>query len=35
MKIAITDKAAEKLGEIFRNSDFKNPALRLVYQGYG
>jgi hypothetical protein len=35
MNISITSKAMEKLREVFKTSDFKNPGIRLLYNGYG
>lgn len=35
MPINITDKARERIIEAMKDSELKNPALRLVFNGFG
>lgn len=35
MKITITEQAKTKLGEVFKESNYKDPALRIIFAGAG
>jgi Fe-S cluster assembly iron-binding protein IscA len=35
MSIEITDKAREKIVDVIKDSELTNPALRLVFNGFG
>jgi Fe-S cluster assembly iron-binding protein IscA len=35
MSINITDKAREKIIDVMKDSELTNPALRLVFNGFG
>ncbi len=35
MSINITDNAKVKLKEVMEQSQYKNPALRIVFNGFG
>jgi Fe-S cluster assembly iron-binding protein IscA len=35
MNISVTDVAKEQLERVMKDSDYKNPALRIVYSGAG
>ena len=35
MSISITDRARENLERVIRDSDIKNPALRVMFEGFG
>ncbi len=35
MNIKITEMAREKLSHVFSDSEFTNPALRLIFSGFG
>ncbi len=35
MSINITDKAKKKIIDVMKDSEFTNPALRLVFNGFG
>ena len=35
MNFEITDTASEKLNEVMQTSDLKNPALRILFSGFG
>ncbi len=35
MSITITENARKKLATVMRNSEFKNPALRVTFEGFG
>jgi len=35
MSVTITDKAKENLDLVMKDSEFKNPALRILFSGFG
>jgi Fe-S cluster assembly iron-binding protein IscA len=35
MSITITDNARKKLSAVMRESEFRNPALRVTFEGFG
>lgn len=35
MSVTITDKAKENLNLVMKDADLKNPALRILFSGFG
>lgn len=35
MSVTITDIAREKLKEAMKGAEFKNPALKIIFSGFG